>query len=105
MFKTYNGEPYIHMGILFIEANIEIEGFGVAVTPKFNVTMNNTNNPYALQTIKEPIATGHFTMYNYSLSGSSTNSIQPGSSFLTNKKAAYEKIQRALKNKYNKNSV
>lgn len=96
MFKTYNGEKYLHIGVMSLAANVTFEGFGLKVESNLNVTFNTKNNPYAKQVINEPIFTGTVTFYNYSLSGSSNNSIQPGTSYKDNVKAAYEKIRRSL---------
>lgn len=96
LFKTYNGEKYLHIGVMTLEGELTFEGKGLKIYNNLHVTFNTTNNPYALQVIKEPILTGTIAAYNYSLSGSSNNSIQPGTSYKDNVKAAYEKIRRSL---------
>ena len=94
MFKTYNNEQYLHMGIIFMDCNVTFEGMGIVLHNNGQANFNTTNNPYALQTIKEPIAIGSLTFYDYGLSGTSNNSIQPGTSYKDNIKAAYDKIRR-----------
>ena len=96
LFKTYNGEKYLHIGVMTLEGELTFEGKGFKLYNNLHVTFNTTNNPYALQVIREPILSGTISAYNYSLSGSSNNSIQPGTSYKDNVKAAYEKIRRSL---------
>ena len=96
LFKTYNGEKYLHIGVMTLEGELTFEGKGFKLYNNLHVTFNTTNNPYALQVIREPILSGTMSAYNYSLSGSSNNSIQPGTSYKDNVKAAYEKIRRSL---------
>lgn len=96
LFKTYNGEKYLHIGVMTLEGELTFEGKGFKLYNNLHVTFNTTNNPYALQVIREPILSGTMSAYNYCLSGSSNNSIQPGTSYKDNVKAAYEKIRRSL---------
>ena len=96
LFKTYNGEKYVHLGFLSLEANIMFEGKGIKVYDYSQVTFNTTNNPYSFQKMQENILTGTIALKTYGLSGTTNNSIQPGTSYKDNVKAAYEKIRRSL---------
>ena len=77
-----------------MECDVQFEGLGIVLKNNGKVNFNIQNNPYALQTIKEPIAVGTITFHAYGLSGSSNHSIQPGVSYKDNIKAVYDKIRR-----------